>query len=357
MNNQNVEKIKLYILKNEKMIHFALNPLWYENNNLLHIKDLIFQETYFLDENASFRERIFYIEKNLNLPIICPYCNKNQVRLIIGGSLKFQKTCKNDGCLKLHKSKVSSKNWEKMDLEKKKNVHAKIGASNKGKTRSQECREQCRKRNLGLKQSSETKQKRVNSRKNNGNPWFSQETIEKLSKSNKVTHSSKEFQEKYKSVFFAARKKISISIKKRILAGDFTPSKKNKLSKKDAFCIKNEKIFTFRSSWEAIFSFIFPNLEYEKIRIPYSFKNEEKIYIVDFVDFANKRIYEIKPDSQKDDEKNISKFEAAKKWAEINEFKFEIITEKWFQDNLKEYKFDDQNNHLNLKLKGILKNG
>jgi hypothetical protein len=354
MVNKNIETIKQHIFINGKMVHYALNTAWYEKNNILHIKDLIYKETSFLDQEAPLRERIFYIEKTMDTPVLCTYCNVNQTRLIVTGALRFQKSCKEKICLIKHKSKVSTSNWKNMDDEKKRNVHIKIGKSNKGKKRSEEYKETCRQRNLGLKQSEDTKRKRVETRKNNGNLWFSEETLKKLSESNRKTHLSKEFREKHRETYNASREKISNSIKKKILLGQYTPKTINKFSRRTAFCIKDNKISKFRSSWEAIFWLVMPNIEYETIRVSYNFQNKNNIYIIDFVDFQNKILYEIKPDSEKLNEKNLAKFEAAKNWAKNNGYIFEIITEKWFQDNLKNYIFSEENKHLNLKLKGLI---
>lgn len=105
---------------------------------------------------------------------------------------------------------------------------------------------------------------------------------------------------------------------------------------------------------ETIKQHIFINGKMVHYALNTAWYEKNNIYIIDFVDFQNKILYEIKPDSEKLNEKNLAKFEAAKNWAKNNGYIFEIITEKWFQDNLKNYIFSEENKHLNLKLKGLI---
>ncbi|EAJ4655454.1 hypothetical protein CYA84_04410 [Campylobacter coli] len=57
-------------------------------------------------------------------------------------------------------------------------------------------------------------------------------------------------------------------------------------------------------------------------------------YIVDFTDFDNKILYEIKPKSEINNDLNKIKENAAIKWCKNNGFVYKIITE----DYLKKYK-------------------
>jgi len=88
-----------------------------------------------------------------------------------------------------------------------------------------------------------------------------------------------------------------------------------------------------RSSWEAFFQIKNPNLFFEKLRIPYKINDVVKSYILDFVDEKNNIIYEIKPYALHDTKVNMLKFNAAKKWANENNFKFVIIDNSWFYKN------------------------
>lgn len=112
-------------------------------------------------------------------------------------------------------------------------------------------------------------------------------------------------------------------IKDKILNGEFTP------------CIKNSRThwtaeyngMKYRSTWEMNFHKIYPELEYETIRIQYNYDNKQYVYIVDFVDEANKVLYEIKPLSLVEVPKNIAKHDAAIEWCKLNNYTYKIITE------------------------------
>lgn len=126
--------------------------------------------------------------------------------------------------------------------------------------------------------------------------------------------------------------KISKKIKERILNGEFTPEVTN------SWCnsLINYKNKKFRSSWEIAFYLIDENLEYEKTRIKYfnTKLNKFRTYIVDFTDFENKILYEIKPDSKIDDITNQEKFKAAELFSKENSFSFQVISEKFLLKNL-----------------------
>lgn len=118
--------------------------------------------------------------------------------------------------------------------------------------------------------------------------------------------------------------KNSESMKEKILKNEFTPNIHN--SKTHWQCEYNGK--KYRSSWEAMWHSVYPDLLYETIRIKYNYKDKSSIYIVDFEDKTNKILYEIKPSSQKNNEKNITKEEYAKKWCLTNGYAYVIITEQ-----------------------------
>ena len=78
-------------------------------------------------------------------------------------------------------------------------------------------------------------------------------------------------------------------------------------------------------------------LLYEKIRIPYFYKNNLHNYIVDFVDLNNKILYEIKPNSARfSNEKNIIKEKYANEWSLINGYNYNVISDDWFFKNYDE---------------------
>ena len=131
--------------------------------------------------------------------------------------------------------------------------------------------------------------------------------------------------------------KISQKMLSNIASGKFTPCVTNSWARSmtPVTIQRNNKTITInlRSSWEAFFQIKNPNLFFEKLRIPYKINDVVKSYILDFVDEKNNIIYEIKPYALHDTKVNMLKFNAAKKWANENNFKFVIIDNSWFYKN------------------------
>lgn len=94
-----------------------------------------------------------------------------------------------------------------------------------------------------------------------------------------------------KTVAQETRELISKIMKNKILAGEFTPNSNNKNTHWES--TYNNK--QYRSSWEAICQYGYPNAEYESLRIEYVHGEKIKIYIVDFVDHVQKLVIEVKP--------------------------------------------------------------
>lgn len=144
---------------------------------------------------------------------------------------------------------------------------------------------------------------------------------------------------------------ISNSMKEIIRKGEFIPNITNSWSNSKCICEINNQKIKFRSSWEAFFNIVNPELLYEKVVIPYKYKNEEHNYIVDFVDEENLYLYEIKPDSEKDKIKNKIKKEYALKWCKKNGYLYNIISDDWYKENFKKYKHLINNKDILKKLK------
>ena len=145
--------------------------------------------------------------------------------------------------------------------------------------------------------------------------------------------------------------KISKKLKTKIKNGEFTPCVTN------SWCHSRIEIhqIPFRSCWEAAFYILNPNLQYEKIRIPYIDENGiEKIYITDFVDFVNKKIYEIKPKSVKNINKNILKEKAAKKWCEENGYQYNCISDEYYIENANKIDYNNFDSKLKKSMKQFL---
>lgn len=169
---------------------------------------------------------------------------------------------------------------------------------------------------------------------------------------------------KKENIMNSCKDKISNALKEKIKNGNFTPCVTNSWS--NSKCLYKDK--NFRSTWELIFYIyneqIFNiNLNYEKERIQYLYKNNQHNYIVDFS--YDNQIYEIKPSNLKEKERNLLKTKYAKKWCIENNYKYFIISENWFKKNIKEIEilidrlklFFDENTYrkLNKTLKGFKK--
>lgn len=135
-------------------------------------------------------------------------------------------------------------------------------------------------------------------------------------------------------------RKNSEKMKKNIREGKFIPNITNSWAKSrcDISIIRNGEIINLktRSSWDAYFQIYNPDLLYEKLIITYKFKKIEYNYIVDFVDHENKIIYEIKPNSEVNNKKNLAKEKYAKIWCKLNGYKYKMIRNKWFEKNYNE---------------------
>ncbi len=131
-------------------------------------------------------------------------------------------------------------------------------------------------------------------------------------------------------------KKMKLNIKE----GRFIPNITNSWAKSrcEISFVRDSKLFYMktRSTWEAYFQLFNINLVYEKVVIPYLYKDIEYNYIVDFVDYENKILYEIKPLSNKDNEIVKVKTKYGRRWCKLNGYKYILITDKWFIKNYNE---------------------
>ena len=146
-------------------------------------------------------------------------------------------------------------------------------------------------------------------------------------------------------------KKQSETIKLKIKNGHFTPCVTN------SWCHSRIEInkIPFRSCWEAAFYILNPKLQYEKIRIPYiDINGDEKIYITDFVDYINKKIYEIKPKSVKNIYINILKEKAAIEWCNNNGYEYICISDEYFLKNAKKINYNLYEPKLQKSMKQFL---
>lgn len=140
--------------------------------------------------------------------------------------------------------------------------------------------------------------------------------------------------------------KNSLKMKLNIKEGRFIPNITNSWAKSrcEISFIRDNKIVNMktRSTWEAYFQLFNTNLVYEKVVIPYFYKGIEHNYIVDFVDYVDKILYEIKPLSNKDNDIVKVKTKYGRRWCKLNGYKYILITDKWFIKNYNEDLVRDQ---------------
>lgn len=182
-------------------------------------------------------------------------------------------------------------------------------------------------RDISYLQTETNKQKRVVSRS-----WYrpSEETKAKIVDSNKRTWTpEKKRQQVEKNRANGIYEKSSKRIKEKILAGEYTPKTQNRLTHKrlssDLTGIKK-----YRSNWEVKYHEANAHLQYEILRIPYTFNNTQRVYIVDFWDPINRIAIEVKPYSMTKTPQNTSKDQALALWCKNNNATHKTITEKDF---------------------------
>lgn len=154
------------------------------------------------------------------------------------------------------------------------------------------------------------------------------------------------------------REKLSIIVSEKIKSGTFTPGVTNSWCYSKIEVLINDKIVKVRSSWEALFYIVNPNLLYEKIRIEYfdSVKNKKRIYLVDFCDPIEKILYEIKP--TKGEKLFENKKQKAEEWCLNNGYSFVCISEEWVIQNYKKNLLQGQPQieKISSKLEKMIKN-
>lgn len=145
------------------------------------------------------------------------------------------------------------------------------------------------------------------------------------------------------------KRKESESMKKLILDGKFTPNIHNRFTHYSCI-IDNIK---YRSSWEGFFALLNPTYKYEDLRIPYIFNGKGRIYIVDFINYDEKTVCEIKPKKLFLKEISIAKEKALKEWCIKNNFIYKRIDEDYIKENFNNIdlsKFDERNKNNLLKV-------
>lgn len=347
--------INLITSSSGKMYHNCLSKKWWEKRNSELLYNFVFETTNFLSNNSSFRERLFYIQNGWYKLQLCKYCNLIP-KIFLKNKLKLSDRCSSYECSLLHKSEISKIVLQNMSEEtKRKKAHA-CSISNKGdwetkfgKIKSDKLKEKCRVNNLGKSHSEETKKKMSLSRTGK---IKSNETRKKISETNKLTHNSVSYKLKCQETHKNVGQKLSKILKEKIKNGEFTPNITNSWTRRNIEVQINGIKTKYRSSWEAAFAMLNPIFQYEKIRIPYKINGEIKTYIVDFADFENKKLFEIKPDTMKNSIICNEKEKFAREWGEKNGWTFEYISNDWFSKNIDKLQLLDFP-YINLLRKGI----
>lgn len=148
----------------------------------------------------------------------------------------------------------------------------------------------------------------------------------------KSTHSECYFSEE-------SNKKQSETMKRKIMNNEFTPCVTNSWANSRTKVTVDGTEYKFRSTWEALFWIKNQELEYECLRIPYYDSQLEKrrVYLVDFVDNLNNVVYEVKPKSNLDNQNVKDKTSSLVDWCRENDYRFEVVTEDYFLDDLDFY--------------------
>ena len=290
-------------------------------NNKSYIVDQIYSRTSYLNITCNFYERLYHIFNDIYENQICPFCNKNNKKFI--NFLKgYRKICNSEEC-----------------------IYKQIAIIN-----------------IGRIQKEETKIKRYNTRKNNGQIWCTEETKHKISIKNIITWKENPenhllgVEKKKQNGFY---KEHGENLKQKILNGEWTPHISNSWANSRCKLQIDGYEKGYRSSWDATFQILNPTCQYEKIRIKYFSKIYEKYrnYITDFVDEENKIIYEIKPDGLLEDQTNIDKKEAAIIWCKENCYQYLIIGNSYFIENAKNVDFSLYDEKIYKGMKQFLKDG
>lgn len=144
--------------------------------------------------------------------------------------------------------------------------------------------------------------------------------------------------------------KQSEKMKQLILDGKFTPNSNNRNTHWDS-TYKGKK---YRSSWEALCQYVYPEAKYEELRITYNNLDKIKVYIVDFVDHVNRQVIEVKPKELQQGDIFKSKMESLYTWANEHEYKVIIFDREYIKDLSLSIDYSDFCENTVRKIKGLL---
>ena len=191
----------------------------------------------------------------------------------------------------------------------------------------------------------------LNTRWKNKSPWnkgLTKETDKRLLESSKrmLTNENPSIKYGYSN---NTKIKQSITMKRMILEGSFTPNSNNRLCfKKINYNGKN-----YRSSWEVCFAQINPEYEYETFRLLYNKNNKSTVYIVDFICHTKKIVVEIKPKNIMRKEVNLVKENALKEWCIKNNYEYQWWNEDTFKEKYHLLNLSELPEIVVLRIKGL----
>jgi hypothetical protein len=135
----------------------------------------------------------------------------------------------------------------------------------------------------------------------------------------------------------SAKEKKSKVMQQMILDGTFTPNSNNRNTHWDSY-YKNKK---YRSSWEALFQYYYPDALYENLRIEYTINQRSHIYIVDFIDHDSKIVAEVKPKELCKGDIFFAKMGHLKEWSKNNGYEVVIVDQDWFINKSEPNSYED----------------
>jgi hypothetical protein len=135
----------------------------------------------------------------------------------------------------------------------------------------------------------------------------------------------------------AEKEKKSKIMKQMILDGTFTPNSNNRNTHWESY-YKNKR---YRSSWDALFQYFYPDALYENLRIEYSINEKCHIYIVDFIDHDNKIVAEVKPKELCQGDTFFAKISTLTEWSTKNGYTAIIVDQEWFLSRSEPKSYND----------------
>lgn len=319
---------------------------WYRKKDLLDLREFIIRETQFLDADVvTFHQRLLYVKASLTERQTCRFCaHRLTWASMLRGKVVFTKSCLDIECKKLVKIEQITLMHKNMTPEKRAAKNKAIGVANRGSLEQRydaqrvvEIRQNISNAQRGRIQSIETRQKRIRTRRSNnetlGRQWHTNASKQAISFSNVRTHSNTEFQKQNRASRDRGRRKQSVTMRRKIADGSFTPRQTNSWTHFDAYLLMSGQKIKFRSSWEAAFFYLTPTLLYETVRIPYEWNGNTCTYIVDFFDPVTQTLFEIKPIAIQRRPREHAKLCAGLQYAAVNNMRFIIIDETWFNTN------------------------